>query len=123
MRMWCVTALIYGCAAGGNGSVDGGGGHIGSPDAPRSMDAPRPDAAPDAEPPPPPPWPDAAMPDARACSSDTTPAQVEMISIPGGAYMMGCNSALDSTCSGDENPYHQVTLTPFSIDKTEVTQR
>ena len=122
-RSLFVLAIGCGCAAANPAGTDGGGGHLGTPDATHMIDAPRPDATPDAEPPPPPPWPDAAPPDAAVCSTDMTPAQVPMISIPAGAFMMGCNSALDSTCSGDENPYHQVTLSAFSIDKTEVTQR
>ena len=119
-------ALFFGCTAcaGASGATsDGGGGHLGPPDAARPIDAAHADAAIDAQPPPPPPWPDAAPPDAQVCSTDTSAAQVEMVAVPAGAYMMGCNSAIDSTCSGDENPYHQVTLSTFSIDKTEVTQR
>jgi formylglycine-generating enzyme required for sulfatase activity len=45
-----------------------------------------------------------------------------MVSVPAGAFMMGCNSAVDSSCNADENPYHAVTLSAFSIDQTEVTQ-
>jgi formylglycine-generating enzyme required for sulfatase activity len=35
--------------------------------------------------------------------------------------MMGCNSAVDSECSSNENPYHPVTVPAFKIDKYEVT--
>ncbi len=47
---------------------------------------------------------------------------VEMILIPAGAFMMGCNTLSDSECQADEFPYHEVTLSAFYIDRTEVTQ-
>jgi formylglycine-generating enzyme required for sulfatase activity len=34
---------------------------------------------------------------------------------------MGCNSAVDSDCFGDENPYHSVTVLSIKIDKFDVT--
>jgi formylglycine-generating enzyme required for sulfatase activity len=46
----------------------------------------------------------------------------EMVSVPAGSFMMGCNSAVDTSCNPDESPYHSVYLDAFSIDKTEVTQ-
>src|SRR5438067_1715604 len=46
----------------------------------------------------------------------------EMVSVPAGAFMMGCNSAVDTSCNPDESPRHSVTLDAFSIDKTEVTE-
>ena len=46
----------------------------------------------------------------------------EMVSVPAGAFMMGCNSAVDTSCNPDESPYHSVSLAAFSIDKTEVTE-
>ena len=45
-----------------------------------------------------------------------------MCLIPAGSFWMGCNEAVDSQCSGDEKPYHEVTLSAYYIDKTEVTQ-
>jgi formylglycine-generating enzyme required for sulfatase activity len=45
-----------------------------------------------------------------------------MVSVPAGAFMMGCNAAADSSCNSDENPYHAVNLAAFTIDRTEVTQ-
>ena len=35
---------------------------------------------------------------------------------------MGCNAAVDANCEADENPMRSVTLTPFEIEQTEVTQ-
>ena len=49
-------------------------------------------------------------------------ANIEMLLVPGGTFMMGCSPG-DAECSGDESPLHQVTLTnAFYMGKTEVTQ-
>ena len=45
-----------------------------------------------------------------------------MVLIPSGSYWMGCNRAVDDECASDESPYHEVTLSGYYIDKTEVTQ-
>jgi formylglycine-generating enzyme required for sulfatase activity len=45
-----------------------------------------------------------------------------MVAIPAGAFLMGCNDAVDGDCSADERPSHQVTLAAFQIDATEVTR-
>ena len=48
-----------------------------------------------------------------------TSSNIEMLLVPGGTFMMGC----DPECSSDESPAHQVTLTnAFYMGKTEVTQ-
>src|SRR5262245_46828877 len=49
----------------------------------------------------------------------------DMILVPRGAFWMGCNAAEDPICMDhpDEAPYHQVILSAFAIDRTEVTQR
>jgi formylglycine-generating enzyme required for sulfatase activity len=44
------------------------------------------------------------------------------IAVPAGAFMMGCNAAVDQTCKDDEVPGRSVTLTAFQIESTEVTQ-
>lgn len=44
-----------------------------------------------------------------------------MCLIPAGSFWMGCNSAVDNDCDSDESPYHEVTLSGYYIDKTEVT--
>ena len=41
--------------------------------------------------------------------------------IPEGPFKMGCNDELDKKCKSYENPYHQVVLKPYAIDKYEVT--
>jgi len=54
---------------------------------------------------------------AAAPKSITTASGVEMISLPGGEFTMGNDHA-----NPDEAPAHKVTLSPFLIDKFEVTQ-
>ena len=43
--------------------------------------------------------------------------KLEMVALPGGTFTMGSNDG-----DADEKPPHQVTLSPFSIGKYEVTQ-
>jgi len=45
----------------------------------------------------------------------------EMMDIPAGSFMMGCNIDTDDECLTDENPYHFVSVPMFKIDKFEVT--
>jgi len=45
----------------------------------------------------------------------------DMVRIAAGSFMMGCNEAVDSDCSGDEKPSHEVTLNGYWIDRHEVT--
>ena len=45
----------------------------------------------------------------------------DMVLVPGGAFFMGCNAALDMACSADEMPAHMVTVSAFQIEITEVT--
>lgn len=46
----------------------------------------------------------------------TPPAKAEMMAIPGGTYQMGNDSGREN-----EKPEHNVTVKPFKMDKTEVT--
>jgi len=41
--------------------------------------------------------------------------------IPEGSFNMGCNEAVDKECESYENPYHEIELKPYAIDKYEVT--
>jgi serine/threonine-protein kinase len=50
------------------------------------------------------------------------PPLEELLAIPAGQFMMGCNSLADSQCLADELPAHLVTLSDFAIDRTETTQ-
>jgi formylglycine-generating enzyme len=45
-----------------------------------------------------------------------------MIAIPAGTFSMGGNDLSNTGCGGDAGPKHSVTLTAFSMDKTEITQ-
>jgi formylglycine-generating enzyme len=45
-----------------------------------------------------------------------------MVDVPAGTFPMGCNAAIDEECKPDEDPPHDVTLSGFRIDVTEVTQ-
>lgn len=42
--------------------------------------------------------------------------------IPGGAFDMGCNAAVDPECRDDEKPTHSVNVDAFEMDKLEITQ-
>lgn len=52
----------------------------------------------------------------------------EMVLVPSGTFMMGCNAAIEGTAfcadsaQADETPYHQVSLSAFLIDKLEVSR-
>jgi formylglycine-generating enzyme required for sulfatase activity len=46
---------------------------------------------------------------------------LEMVKVPSGTFMMGCNHAIDEDCSSNEDPYHAVNVPEFEIDRTEVT--
>lgn len=45
-----------------------------------------------------------------------------MVLVSSGAFWMGCNDDVDSNCTWLERPYHEVTLSTYGIDRTEVTQ-
>ncbi len=44
-----------------------------------------------------------------------------MVTIPAGAFFMGCNDRVDRKCAEDEKPGRQVFVDAFLIDKTEVS--
>ncbi len=56
------------------------------------------------------------------CSNGDCVSTGEMLLIPSGSFWMGCNAAVDNECDSDELPYHEVTLSGYYMDKTEVTQ-
>lgn len=55
-------------------------------------------------------------------SCTATAEASELVDVPAGDFAMGCNEAVDSACDDDEKPQHTVTLSAFSIDRTEVSQ-
>jgi formylglycine-generating enzyme required for sulfatase activity len=63
---------------------------------------------------------DAAVEAAAEASAPASagPAPPDMLLVPGGTFTMGS----DTGGEGDEKPAHPVTLAPFWLDKTEVTQ-
>ena len=58
-----------------------------------------------------------------SCESDcgTCGTVGEMVDVPAGAFWMGCNETVDADCRPEEYPYHEVALSAFRIDTTEVT--
>ena len=47
--------------------------------------------------------------------------EMNFVLLPGGSFQMGCTSN-SSDCNEDEKPVHRVTLSPFEMMTTEVTQ-
>jgi len=54
------------------------------------------------------------------CTEEAAPGEV--VEVPAGEFVMGCNEELDKDCDADEKPMHSVSLSAFAIDRTEVTQ-
>ena len=44
-----------------------------------------------------------------------------MVTVPGGVFLMGCDTSINFSCHDDEGPYHEVDVPEFEIDVTEVT--
>lgn len=55
-----------------------------------------------------------------SCTVTAPPS--ELLAIPAGEFAMGCNEATDAACDDDEKPQHTVSMSAFSIDRTEVSQ-
>jgi len=56
-----------------------------------------------------------------ADASESEFIAMEMVSVPAGTFMMGCNSAVDAECEPDEFLYHAVNVPAFKIDRYEVS--
>lgn len=56
-----------------------------------------------------------------SCAPSPTGKGGPMCDVPTGKFMMGCNSVADTKCFSNENPYREVTVPSFKIDKYEVT--
>jgi hypothetical protein len=98
--------FIYGCPT--MGPPPDGGGPPPPPDG--GGPPPPPDGAPPID----------AMPPQDA-SIDADAGMAPMAPILGDVFNLGC-APTDIACNMDEIPYHQVSLSDFSIDVTEVTQ-
>ena len=55
------------------------------------------------------------------CSNNGQCVPVGMALIPAGKFWMGCGGEGAADCGADEYPYHEVNLSAYYIDKTEVT--
>lgn len=75
-------------------------------------------------------WPSWGRSGARCCVGTSTGPEIplactsncgEMVPVPAGPFMMGCNETWDSECEPSEKPYHEVVVPSFEIDKFEVT--
>src|SRR5215472_517836 len=53
------------------------------------------------------------------CATPPNPAASQTVTVPEGAFPMGCNPTVDKECRKDELPTHMVTLHAFDIDVTE----
>ena len=53
--------------------------------------------------------------DTSSCSNQ------DMVFVPAGPFLMGCNAVVDFECGSNELPPHEVYLDSFLIDRTEVT--
>ena len=58
-------------------------------------------------------------PAARICEDGD--CVMEMLEVPEGPFWMGCNEDIDVSCSEPEYPFHEVFVSSFEMDKTEVT--
>ncbi len=57
----------------------------------------------------------------RCVRDADAPPPVGLVRLPGGTFAMGCSPG-DAECYDDEKPAHEVTVSPFWLDATAVTQ-
>ncbi len=57
----------------------------------------------------------------NGCSASPTGKGGPMCAIPSGDFGRGCNEAADKECAYNENPYKQVYLSAYYLDRHEVT--
>jgi formylglycine-generating enzyme required for sulfatase activity len=67
------------------------------------------------------PAPDAGV-DGGSDAGEDASVGPEMIDIPAGSFLMGCDPASGEACEDDERPIHAVSLGAYQLDRTEVTQ-
>ncbi len=56
-----------------------------------------------------------------SCTPLGTCENATMVAVPAGVFWMGCAPGAEDPCNRDEQPVHEVTLSSFAIDRTEVT--
>ncbi len=62
----------------------------------------------------------------RGCAHESpgadtsTPVDPLTVDIPAGTFWMGCNESLDTDCDSDEFPYHELWISHFEIQRTEL---
>lgn len=61
----------------------------------------------------------AALASLAACAE---PSAADCIHIEAGAFVQGCDPARDPACNANELPARSVTVSAYSIDRTEVTR-
>jgi len=60
---------------------------------------------------------------ATGCKGGSPAARSDgMITIPAASFVMGCDGTRDPACSPTEQPAHPVSVGPFALERTEVTQ-
>ncbi len=62
--------------------------------------------------------------DAGTSPTDAGTVAADMVDVPAGSFIVGCNAAVSEACSGGQNeqlPAGTESLEPFRIDRTEVT--
>ena len=52
---------------------------------------------------------------------DTAGGESSMVYVTAGTFWRGCNSTLDSECQTTEEPYREITMRKFAIDREEAT--
>lgn len=68
------------------------------------------------------PTPNVPLPNPQPGDPWTRPSDgMVMVYVPGGTFLMGSDPAQDPNAQNDELPQHEVTLSPYWLDKTEVT--
>ncbi len=65
---------------------------------------------------------DDGCPDEMYCNgTECVAPPTGAVVVAGGPFQMGCREKIDANCRPDEYPYHDVVLSSFAIDRTEVT--
>ena len=65
---------------------------------------------------------DPPCPAGFVCMAGSTCQTGDEVFVPGGSFWMGCNESKREDCGPNELPAHEVTLSAFAVDKTEVTR-